>query len=363
MTSTARGERDAGDLPDWSRARRVLLVRLRSIGDTVLMTPCLAALKAFIPDIEITVLSEPLAAPLLEDHPLVDRLVVVPPAFGARAKVVAQLRREKFDVAFNLHGGSTAMFLTRLSGARHTTGYRDYRYSSLLTRPAPAPDEILNQKQVHSVEQQLALLYWMGVPRAEATPRLSLSVTEAATRQVRDRLRREGVVSARETGGGFAVISPAAAMESKRWSIDSFARVTEHLADRWDLPGVVIAGPGQEHIAREVASKSEAKPRVVTGLSLKELMALISLSSLFVGNDSGPMHMAAAFCRPVVAVFGSSNADVWRPWADSPTRFIRADEKLDPVTRIAGIRVEEVKAAVDEVMQEAMAADFKAAVK
>ena len=80
-------------LPDWSAARKVLLVRLRSIGDTVLMTPCLAALKAMRADLEINVVSEPLAAPLLEDHPLVDHLIVADRSLAARARLVRQLRR------------------------------------------------------------------------------------------------------------------------------------------------------------------------------------------------------------------------------------------------------------------------------
>ena len=70
--------------PDWSRIRRVLLVRLRSIGDTVLMTPCLEALKSWRPELEVTVLMEPLSAPILEAHPLIDQLIVAEKSFAAR---------------------------------------------------------------------------------------------------------------------------------------------------------------------------------------------------------------------------------------------------------------------------------------
>src|SRR5215467_10659075 len=90
-------------LPDWKRAERILLIRLRSIGDTVLMTPCLSAIKSWRPDLEITVVSEPLASPLLKDHPLIDRLLITGDGLVARARLIGELRRASFDVAFNLH--------------------------------------------------------------------------------------------------------------------------------------------------------------------------------------------------------------------------------------------------------------------
>src|SRR5215471_5282349 len=98
-------------LPDWKRIESVLLIRLRSIGDTVLMTPCLAAIKSWRPDIKITVVSEPLASPLLENHQLIDHLVVSGNGVGSRFRLVRDLRRQRFDVAFNLHGGTTATII------------------------------------------------------------------------------------------------------------------------------------------------------------------------------------------------------------------------------------------------------------
>ncbi len=160
MTQAAPEKR----MPNWSRVRKVLLVRLRSIGDTILMTPCLAALKSWRPDIEITVLSEPLAAPILDGHPLVDNFIISEKSLPSRARLVGRLRRARFDVAFNMHGGSTAAIIAKLSGAPYTLGYRDYRSSWMLASRAPAPDLILGRTLLHSVEQQLALIHWSGVP-------------------------------------------------------------------------------------------------------------------------------------------------------------------------------------------------------
>jgi lipopolysaccharide heptosyltransferase III len=354
---------------DWSGVRRLLLIRLRSIGDTVLMTPCLDALKRWRADLKVSVLLEPLSVPVLEDHPLVDELIVAGEGLLARAQMVGGLRRRKFDIAFNLHGGTTGMILARLSGARHTFGFRGHRQSWMLTGRAPGPDVILGRDRVHSVEQQLSLLHWSGMPWPAARPKLHLVVSPEAEARVRERLYR----LPENLSAGFAVIAPAAAFESKRWPATGFAAVADHLSDHWGMPSVVIAGPGQEHVAREVSACSAASPAVITGLSLKQLIALTSMSSFFAGNDSGPAHIAAALARPMVVVFGSSNPSVWSPWTDLPYRVIGGqgsgiggrgsgvrDRGPETELLIESIPADDVIAGVDEVLKLALAADFKA---
>jgi ADP-heptose:LPS heptosyltransferase len=339
-------------LPNWSLVRRVLLVRLRSIGDTVLMTPCLTAIKEFCPQAQITAVMEPLAAPLIEDHPLVDELLVVESSLRSRARVVAQLRRNRFDVAFNLHGGTTATMMIALSGARHTVGFAGHRQSWLLSIRAPGPDVILGRETIHSVEQQLTLLHWAGVPYPSERPRLALSVSDDTRTAVEARLKAIGL-------GAFAAIAPGAAVESKRWPAARFADVVDHLAEFWKLPSVVIGGPGQEAVAHEVADRANSRPPVVTGLDLKELMALLAAARLYIGNDSGPTHIAAAFDRPMVVVFGSSDQTVWRPWTDSPWRAVGpegSDEAVGVTPHAAMVAVRDVIRAIDEVVESAVVA-------
>ncbi|MEW6129500.1 MAG: glycosyltransferase family 9 protein [Acidobacteriota bacterium] len=344
--------------PDWSRIEKVLLVRLRSIGDTVLMTPCLAALKAFRPEINIAVVSEPLAAPLLDRHPLVDQLFVTESKFSSRAQLIRRLRREHFDIAFNMHGGSTANFLTRLSGATITVGYAGQRYSSLLNFIAPAPDVILGRSTIHSVEQQLALLNYAGVPLPD-NPQLNLSVDETAKRNVLERLAGLKLLQDGNLASPLAIVSPAAAFSSKQWAEEKFAEVAKYIFDNWQMPSLLIAASHEQAVVEKVASLADCPTSIFTDLNLKELMALISLSSLFVGNDSGPMHIAATFKRPLVAIFGSSNATVWRPWTDAPCAVVRGrqsvagntDERIE--NSIKNIAVDEVIDAVDAVMRRA----------
>jgi ADP-heptose:LPS heptosyltransferase len=355
-----RGLQDSlgNDSPiDWLQVRRVLLVRLRSIGDTVLMTPCLHALKEWRPGVEIDVVTETLAAPVLEGHPLVDHLLIAGRSTASRLALLAQLRSKRFDLAFNLHGGTTAMMLTALSGARHTVGFRGQRGSWLLKLRAPGPDVILGMQRVHSVEQQLALLQWAGVP-SPAELRLNITTSADAAASVTNRLKNEGISAAELGSAQFAIVAPGAAFDSKRWSSRGFASVIDHLADRWRLESLVISGPGQEQVANEVVSAARSAARTLSRITLAELKALVGVyGRVFVGNDSGPMHIAAALGCPIVAVFGSSNPDVWRPWTEATYRVLGGEQDTpDSNLReaIDRVRIDEVIAAVDQVLESAV---------
>lgn len=320
------------------------------------MTPCLQALNDWQPSVEISVVTEPAAAPVLEGHSLVDQLFVTGKALTSKINLVARLRSEAFDLAFNLHGGSTSMLMSAMSGAKHTFGFRDQRGSWLLNKPAPAPDVLLGRKTVHSVEQQLALLSFAGVP-APRQPRLSLAIDAGAAARVRAKLIGAGLTAASLTSGRFGIVAAGAAFESKRWGARGFASVIDHLHSRWQLESIIIAGPGQERLAGEVAGSSNSNPRVLSGISLAELKAVVGiLGRVFVGNDSGPMHIAAALECPVVAVFGSSNPDVWHPWTSAAYRVL-GGERGTPDSNVRGsidrIEIDEVIAAVDEVLEPA----------
>lgn len=339
---------------DWPRVRSVLLIRLRSIGDTVLMTPCLDALNAFQPDIEIGVVIEPLAQEMVEGHPMIDKLFIAGKSASSRLSLITRLRRERFDVAINLHGGTTGMFLAAMSGAKHTIGFRDQPASWLLTGRAPAPNVILGRERIHSVEQQLALLQWAGVPMPER-PRLSLAIDPNAAASVRTKLINSGVNAASLASARFAIVAPGAAFESKRWTARGFASVIDHLSNRWKLESIVVAGPGQEALAREVAETSSSSPLVLSNITLAELMVVIRTFGLvFAGNDSGPMHIAAAVGCPILAMFGSSNPDVWHPWTEAPYRVLGGERGTGDSNHrgsIEQIAVDEVITAVDEVLQ------------
>ena len=310
---------------DWSRVGRVLVVRLRSIGDTVLATPSLFALRRHLPAARIDVLLEDWVAPLLEGSPDVDNVITLRRgSTGARLALARALRAARYDVVYNLHGGSTATLLTRASGARHRVGYASYRYGGLHNHAAPSPSELWGREKTHSAEQQLALLGWTGVPVTDR-PAARLFVTAEADDAVARRLRAAGIGDARP----FALLHPAAAFDTKRWAAENFARVAEHLAAH-GVSVVAVAAPGEIEVVRALAQECRARVVSFTDLRLPELTALAALARLFVGNDSGVAHMAAAVRTPTVVVFGSSNVAHWRPWSSAPSEVVREEMTCAP---------------------------------
>src|SRR6185295_442998 len=233
---------------DWSEVRKVLLVRLRSIGDTVLATPSVFALKRFLSNATVDILVEDWVAPLLNSHPHVDNVIVLERGgFMTRARVARELRAANYDVVYNLHGGTTATFLTRATGARHRVGFKSYQYGQLHNHQAPSPLLIWQQPKAHSVEQQLALLGWTGVPVTDR-PRTSLGISPRAAETV-DRLLNEAGLS----NQNIALIHPAAAFATKQWATQNFGRVVEFLAER-GFTSVAIAAPNEQALLEQLRS-------------------------------------------------------------------------------------------------------------
>jgi len=308
---------------DWSRVRKVLLVRLRSIGDTVLSTPSLFALKRFLPHAEIDILVEDWVAPVLDGHPHVTNVVALERGgMGPRLRVAQEIRAAGYDVVYNLHGGTTATLLTRATGAPHRVGYQTYQYAQLHNHQSPSASLLWGQQKTHSVEQQLALLGWTGVPVTDR-PRTHLVVTSAAAESIARRLSEAGLDDRK-----IALIHPAAAFATKQWATQHFARVAESLAERGYASVAIGASPERALLDALV---DEASVRIITfELSLPEVAALAARSQLFVGNDSGIAHMAAAVGTPSVVIFGSSNVAHWRPWNTAPAEVVREEMACQP---------------------------------
>lgn len=346
---------------DWQTIERVLVVRLRSIGDTVLSTPSLFALKRFLPHTAVDILVEDWVAPVLDGFAHVNEVITLQRKSAAsRARVARQLRANRYDVVYNLHGGTTATFLTRATGARHRVGYENYQYARLHNHLSPSASLLWGQNKTHSVEQQLALLGWTGVPVSDR-PATMLAVTEAARTTIDRRLQANNL-----TAIPFAIIHPAAAFQTKQWAAGNFGRVADALIEQ-GLAVVVITTPNEQAIIEELKRNSNSPVTAFTDLTLPEITALLSRARLFVGNDSGIAHMAAAVKTPAVVIFGSSNRAHWRPWVSgvpaSVAEIVFEElecqpchgyfcEKFDEPECIKRVPVERVIAAAERALRE-----------
>lgn len=310
---------------DWSGVERVLVVRLRSIGDTVLATPSLRALRRFLPRAKIDLLVEDWVAPLLDGFTDVDEILTLPRSgTSARARMASLLRSRRYDVAYNLHGGTTAGFLIRASSARHRVGFVEYRYPWLYNHLAPRSSELWGTPKTHSAEQQLALIGWTGVPVSDR-PASILGTSASAEEALGEKLKLAGF----DTSQPFALIHPAAAFDTKRWAAERFVSVCDHLNAR-GVAAVLVASSGEAELLNEIVASCRTEVLTLSGLALPEVTALARRARLFVGNDSGIAHIAAAVKLPTVVIFGSSNVAHWHPWRAEISAVLREDMPCAP---------------------------------
>ena len=298
---------------DWSKVNRVLVVRLRSIGDTVLATPSLIALKRFLPGAQIDILLEDWVAPILEDFDAVDTVISFKKNdLKSRLQTARRIRANKYDIAFNLHGGTTATFFVRASGAKYRVGFKNYQYNFLYTHLAPSPLEFWKTEHAHSAEQQLSFLGFVGVPVFDR-PKSRLAISKPALNSINEKITKSQIPNPKSQ---IALLHPVAAFDTKQWATENFARIAEFLHTK-NFQIVAVATKKEREILENLKQTARVPIQIFDDLTLPEITALASKAKIFVGNDSGIAHIASAVNTPSVVVFGSSNRDHWRPWTNA----------------------------------------------
>lgn len=303
---------------------KILLIRLRLIGDVVFTTPAIGALRRRFPDAHLTYLVEAPAEPVVAHHPDLNSIVVVERPRGvARLRydlqLAARLRAGRFDVAIDFHGGPRSGFLTWATGARERIGYdlpgRRWCYTTRIpwTRSLVPPR--------HSVLNQWDLLAPLGIEAADRLRHpVAMPIDPAADARVQARLAAGGVAP----GAPLVVMHVSAGNPFRRWPAGSFATVAAELAreDR-QRRVIVTSGPSEAAAAEAVAQQArslagDAAEGIVRGgdFDLAELRALVGRAALYIGGDSGPLHVAATTQTPVVALFGPTLPERSMPWRD-----------------------------------------------
>ena len=276
---------------------KALVVRLSSIGDVIHTLPALAALHAH--GWEVAWLVEPAGLPLLEGHPMIERVVVLPPArslrLAAAGRAVRPLRESPRDVALDFQGLWKSAFWARRSGARRVIGFdgpwrREALSALLLTERVE-----LGTDRPHVIDKNLALLRSVGI---DALGSREFPLPPAALRSpaVESSLVARGLVS-------FVVLNPGGGWPSKLWPPESFGAVARGLRDR-GFKALVTWGPGEERLADRVVAASDGAAERCFPTTLLELGALFRKARLVVAGDTGPLHLACALGTPVVGIYG-----------------------------------------------------------
>ena len=306
---------------------KILLIRLRMIGDVVFTTPIPRALKRAFPDAHVTYLVESEAAPVITGNPHVDELVVIPRSRGlarlrADVALARRLRAARFDLVVDLHGGPRSSWLTWATGAPQRIGYDIQGRSWQYTRTVYRARELAPR---HSVVNQWDLLGaidgWPAGPPDPARDAVEMALDAAADRRIDDRLRVFQV----DAQHPVIVIHVSAGNPFRRWPEASFVRLVSALAAADSRRRIVLSSGPSDHLAADriaAAARAELGPgaadRVLEfgEISLVELRALIARSALFIGGDTGPLHIAATTATPVVGIYGPTLAARSAPWRD-----------------------------------------------
>lgn len=321
----------------------VVLVRLRSLGDTVLATPAFSLLRRAMPRANIWVVLEERFAGVLEGQPDIDGVLRLPTSAGAydKLRVVRAIRSKQPALCLDMHGGSTAAWMTALSGARFRAGFAHFRQRWAYNVRIPRAQEVLGRPEracVHTAEHHAAAVAHLSGSEC-AVPRARLCPTQ------------------RPSGPPYAVLHAGAAYATKRWKFDHFRAIALELRDQHGLEPVFVAGPSEDDPSGHAGDFA-----VRHGLRLPALMALLSGARLFVGNDSGPAHVAAAYGVPCVVVFGSSASAAWGPWKTAH-RIVETEWSCKPCPGdrcyeydrprcILSVEREAVSRAVSELLEE-----------
>jgi lipopolysaccharide heptosyltransferase II len=309
---------------------KILLIRLRLIGDVVFTTPIIRALKRAMPDARLAYLVERESAAVVAGNPNLDEVIVIPRSRGLSrivddARLAWRLRKRRFDLVIDMHGGPRSGWLTLATGAPQRIGYEIAGRSWMYTRRIRRPREL---RPRHSVINQWDLLQaiegWTVEGPDPVRDAVEMAPDPVSERRVAERLASAGV----NPGHHLIVVHVSAGNPFRRWPEDAFVRLVAGLAGVAERRLVLSSGPSDRAAANRIARGArellgtEQACRVLDygDFDLAELRALVARSRLFIGGDTGPLHVAATTATPVVAVFGPTLPARSAPWRDPAYR-------------------------------------------
>ena len=291
------------------KINKILLIRLRRIGDVVMTTPALAALRERYPQAFISYLVEEPCRDLVAGHCDLDEIIVVPvpTKINDFLRILFRIRKKKYDVVIDFHGGPKAFLFALFSKTRlrigHKIKYKHIFYHVKIERKT-------KDKPIHSVENFFKLIEVLGVKRDQIPCfRLPPARNEEKSKIfefIKNNKLEESKIIDLHIGAGN---------EFRLWDFKKLEQLVA-LLSKIPAVSVVLVGGKRDHILEKQLLKGSTGPvfSLVGKLNLRELRELISLSSLFIGPDSGPMHIAAATDTPIVACFGPALSATFAPW-------------------------------------------------
>lgn len=298
--------------------RNILIVDFGQLGDVVLSLPALSAIRQRFPRSRITVAVGKSCAPIVELAACADATLIVdrvalrdgpkPWAVIRIVRLVKEVRRTHFDFVIDLHSMSETNLLGFLSGASlRLYARRPGRSLDFLSNFRPQPT--IEDRSSHAIDRYLNVIAPLGIKEAPRVPKLvTRPVDDAAVEQM---LKRERA----NAGVPLVGLFPGAGHPSRRWPLDHFVELAGKLARETDVRIVVFAGPEERSLVKEMREKFGRDTIIFDRLSIPQLAAALARLSVFISNDTGPMHIAYAVGASVVLLLDRRAPDSYLPVA------------------------------------------------
>jgi predicted lipopolysaccharide heptosyltransferase III len=286
-------------------AERILVIQFRQIGDVLLSTPVLRALRGAYPQSYIAFLTEPSPGRVLQGNPLLDEVIIRPrhATWRQQWQLLRHIRRQRFELVIDLMGNPRSAVLSRFSGARHRLAFahfpRSLLYTMLVTPHHPVPEYV--------VATRLRLLQPLGIQATDITP--ILPYTRQAQETVTTFLQAHAI-----TPKEFLVcIDPTHHVPTRQWSGAHFSALVDMLSERLGARVLLLWGPGEEAQVQAIAAAARSHPMLIPAWGLQTLAALLAQTDLFIGCNSAPLHIAVSQGIPTLTIMGATLSVNWVP--------------------------------------------------
>jgi heptosyltransferase-3 len=304
-----------------NKIRNILVIKLRYLGDVVLTSQVFESLRYYYPQASITALVNKGTESMLTENPSLDNILVLERfrnlAFDMlkQVQLILKLRRFHFDLALELTSNDRGAFMSFLSGARKRLGYLPKEIKRF-DRRLLFTDFVLPRAGEHIVDRHLKMIEYLGHKPLNRESSLHWSKTdEALCRQI---VSEKG----HSLDDSYVVLHPILRAKFRAWSIEGYAAMCDYIYKKWNIKTLIICGKDKdevEFVDKILELTEESCIHLGGRLSLKQTIVLIANATLFIGVDSGPMHMAAAVRTPIIAIFGPQNYIQWGPYGEGHT--------------------------------------------
>lgn len=299
------------------KIKKILVIQFEHIGDLLLSTPTFRALKETFPKAQLTLVIGSWSKPIVEGNPHIDHLIIFDnPVFDRQRnktnlslkkiiKFIKLIRKEKFDLALEFRGKLNSLFLLYLSGAKYKLGYNIQSRGFFL-------DVRVKPKRVHDIERHLRLVRAIGADTQDKRPFIQISQKDE--NQIKSFLKKEKV----DAKDFIVTIHPTTPWPPRNWPVKRFAKVADYLVEKYEAKIILVGSQQEKNSSIKLSTLMEEKNKknvisAVGKTNIKQLAALLKKTNLFIGNDSGPMHIASAMNTPTIALFGPGDHIRFKP--------------------------------------------------